>query len=185
MMPGSQGNLSVRDPVRGVIAITPHDQPYATMEVEDLVILDANGSSVAGGAHPSSDLPTHVTVYRERPDVHAVIHTEPPFVNALAAVGQEILPITTTGLKSAGGSVPVMAFAPIRDVEFAQEMLTLLHGRHAVVWKNHGLLTVGSSLHQALERAYGVEANAEVLFHALQLGHPDVLDSEDANTVIA
>ena len=78
--------------------------------------------------------------------------------------------MTTTGLKSCGGPVPVMPFAWTRDDAFAMRMLAVMGPRHAVIWQNHGLLVVGGSVGQALERAFGVEFNAKVAYLAASLG---------------
>lgn len=187
LMPGSQGNISVRDPATGLMAITPHDLPYDEMVIDDLVILRvATGEVVAGRRKPSFELDSHITVLRERADVHSVIHTEPTYVNALGIVGRDIVAVTTTGLKSAGGTVPVMPFSYRRDAEFARQMLELMGDRHAVVWANHGLLVIGSSLHEATERTYGVEENAHVLAAALLLGTPKTLEFvADVGMVVA
>ena len=147
LMPARQGNLSVRDPDTGYLAITPHAYAYAVMTVEDLVVLDPTGSKVAGQHQPSADSLVHATVYKERDDVNAVIHSEPPYVNAFGALGREIHIITTNGLKSSRGDVPIMPFwGGPRNEEFALEMLQVMGDRDAVIWRNHGLVVVGDSI---------------------------------------
>jgi ribulose-5-phosphate 4-epimerase/fuculose-1-phosphate aldolase len=185
LMAANQGNFSVRDPESGLIAVTPHDRPYEQMTAADLVIVDPEGRTVLGEHIPTYDLAVHRTVYRRRPDVHAVIHTEPPFVNAFGAVGIDIDAVTTTGLKSANGSVPIMPFSAVRDERFAEEMLTLMGARHAVVWGSHGLLVVGPTIQQALDRSLGIEFNAKVLVIARSLGTPLSLAYLDAAMVVA
>jgi L-ribulose-5-phosphate 4-epimerase len=187
LMPGSQGNISVRDPATQRMVITPHDLPYDDMAIDDLVVLDvASGDVVAGSRTPSFELDSHVTVFRQRGDVNAVVHTEPTFVNVLGALGREIPAVTATGLKSAGGTIPVMPFAYSRDVDFARDMLRIMADRHAVVWGNHGLVVVGSSLHEASERTFGVEENARVLVIASLMGEPHTLEFvTDVGMVVA
>jgi L-ribulose-5-phosphate 4-epimerase len=187
LMPGSQGNISVRDSGSGLVAITPHALAYDDMAVDDLVILElASGERVAGHREHSFEVPTHLTVYRERPDVNAVIHTEPSFVNVFGALGREIPAITATGLKSAGGTVPLTPFAYQRDEEFARRMLEVMNDRYAVVWNNHGLVVIGRHLDEAIERTCGVEENAKVLFFASLLGTPATLEFvENVGMVVA
>ncbi len=175
LMPGSQGNLSLRDHESGQVLITPHDAPYGTMVGDDLIVLSADGERVEGDGHPSYDAELHLTVYKHRPEVAAIIHTEPPYVTAFGAVGREIDPVTTTGLKSAGGVLPLAPFAYKRDAAFTENMLEIMGDRHAAIWASHGVLVVGGNLHQAMERTYGVEFNAKVLFLAMQLGKPTQL----------
>jgi L-fuculose-phosphate aldolase len=187
LMPGSQGNISIRNAESGLVAITPHALAYDLMSIDDLVVLGVwTGERVAGHRDVSFELPTHLTVYRERVDVHAVIHTEPSFVNVFGALGQEIPPVIATGLKSAGGSVPLTPFTYRRDEEFAREMLAVMGTRHAVIWSNHGLVVVGRDLDEALERTYGVEENAKVFFLASLLGKPATLQFiEDLGMIVA
>jgi ribulose-5-phosphate 4-epimerase/fuculose-1-phosphate aldolase len=184
-MPGNQGNLSVRDSATGNVAITPHDQAYDLMTTADLVVVDVDGRVLAGRHEPSYDVRVHCTVYRERPNVSAVIHTEPPYVNAFGAVGLDIEAVTTTGLKSANGAVPVMPFRFVRDQDFALQMLDLMGDRYAVIWGSHGLLLVGATIEQALDRTLGVEFNARVSAIARSLGSPNLLSYRDSSMVLA
>lgn len=171
----AQGNISARDPRTGYVAITPHEMPYQDMLPTDLVIVDVDGSKVAGDREPSFETPVHCAVYRARPEVLAVIHTEPPHVNALGAVQQEIPPITSTMLKMAGGTIPVMPFNRSGSEEFAQEMLKLMGNRNAIVWANHGMLVLGPSVEIAYSRSYAIEQGARTLLLALQIGKPKTL----------
>ena len=175
LAPATQGNFSARDPRSGLIVITPHDRWYDRMTTDELIILDPTGTVVAGRFDPSFDHRVHCTVYRERPDVMSIIHTEPPHVNAFGAVGREIPAMTTTGLKSCGGSVPVMPFEWVRDEQFALRMLEVMGSRWAVIWRNHGLLVIGNSVKQALDRSFGVEFNAKVAYLAANLGAAQLL----------
>lgn len=142
----AQGNISGRDPQTGYIAITPHDIPYDEMKISDLVILDKHGNKVAGDLPTSFETPVHCAVYRARPGVMAIVHTEPTYVNAFGAVHREIQPVTTTLFKAAGGTIPVMPYKRSGSDEFAQEMLKVMGKRNAIIWANHGLLVVGPRL---------------------------------------
>lgn len=186
LMPGAQGNLSVRDESSGYIAITPHDVPYRQMAPEDIVVVDISGTERLGKWEPSYELDTHLAIYQHRSDVQAVIHTEPPYATAFACLSREIPPVTTTGLKSAGGAVPLTEFSYRRDRSFAERMLETMGDRHAVLWANHGILVIGTSLHQAMERTYGVEFNAQVFHLGLQIGTPQTLSFvKDVGMVVA
>jgi ribulose-5-phosphate 4-epimerase/fuculose-1-phosphate aldolase len=186
LMTGNQGNFSARDPDSGLVVITPHDRPYDSMTGDDLVVVDVDGAVIAGHHEPSYELPVHCTVYRERPGVMAVAHTEPSYVNVFGALGRPIPPVTATGLKCAGGTVPVTEFARTRDVAFALAMLAAMGDAHAVVWGNHGLLVVAPTIAVAVERSAAIEQNAQILYLALQLGEPRTLAwVEDVGMVVA
>ena len=109
-MPNTQGNISVRNPETGHILITPHDLPYGTMTPDDLVVVDPVGRQIGGHREPSFEMPVHCAVYRARPDVHAILHTEPVYVNVLGVLGKAVEPVIANLLVYMGGAIPVMPF---------------------------------------------------------------------------
>lgn len=185
LMPASQGNLSARDRNTGNVVITPHAYPYEDMTPDDLVVLDPDGMQLDGRLDPSYDALLHVGVYAARPEVFSVLHTEPPFVNAFGALGRDILPVTTTGLKSANGTIPIMPFRHRRDEAFVEEMLEVMGDSHGVVWQNHGLLVVADTVENAAERTIGIEFNAQVMHLALRAGEPQTLERVGADMIVA
>ena len=185
LMPASQGNLSARDPNTGNVVITPHAYPYEDMTPDDLVVLGPDGTQLDGRLDPSYDALLHVGVYAARPEVFSVLHTEPPYVNAFGALGRDILPVTTTGLKSANGTIPIMPFRHRRDEAFTEEMLEVMGDSHGVVWQNHGLLVVADTVENAAERTIGIEFNAQVMHLALRAGEPQTLERVGADMIVA
>ena len=175
LVPNTQGNVSGRDPATGLIAITPHDAPYATMTPDDLVIVDEAGRKVAGHHDTSYETPVHCVVYRERPDVQGIVHTEPIYVNSFGVLGKPIEPIITSLLVNLGGAVPVMPFMPSGSAAFGHKMLSVMNPGHAVIWANHGLLTTGRSVEEAFRRTVLVENAAQIYHLALLHGQPHIL----------
>jgi ribulose-5-phosphate 4-epimerase/fuculose-1-phosphate aldolase len=179
LAPNTQGNLSARDPASGLVAITPHDYPYEEMTAEDVVILDVIGSVVAGWREPSHETPVHLTVYRERPDVHAVVHAEPIYVNVFGVLGRPIPPVVVSQLLAVGGEAPVMPFMPSGSEAFGLEMLRCMGERNAVVWAQHGCLTIGPDLEAAFRCTVALEGGAKIAYLASVLGAPNALSMED------
>jgi L-ribulose-5-phosphate 4-epimerase len=175
----TQGNISAKDSQTGYIAITPHNAPYQGMSTSDLVIVDSMGKKIAGHLNPSFETPVHCMVYRERSDVMAIVHTEPIYVNVFGALNREIPPLTNTMLKSSRGTIPIMPHKRSGSEEFAIEMLEIMGDRNAVVWANHGLLVVGSSVENAYGRSVVVEQGAQIYLHTLLLGQPQTLEHID------
>ncbi len=147
------------------------------MTPEDLVSVDLQGQVQAGRHQPSYETPVHCAVYRARPEVRAVIHTEPPYVNCFGVVREEIPPILMD-LSFVGGSVPVGPCMRSGSDEFGQAMLEAMGARQAVIWPNHGLLAVGASPEEALKRTWQIENGAEVYFLARQVGEPQLVPPE-------
>lgn len=170
------GNYSARDPASGRIAITPTAFPYDRMRPDHIVVVDPDGQVVDGDRPPSSETPVHCTIYRHRPDLHGIVHTEPAFTNAFGIVGRPIPAVLVNLLLAVGGEVPVVPFAPSGSTAFGDALLPPLAERYAVIWANHGLLTVGHSVDDAYRRTIVVEAGAHAYHLALQVGTPHVLD---------
>lgn len=175
LIPNTQGNLSARDADSGLIAITPTDYPYDIMTPNDIVIVDLEGQVVEGHRQPSVETSVHCAVYRERPQVNGVVHTEPIYTNCFGALGRPIEPIVISMAIAVGGEVPVMPFHPSGSADFGYRMLQVMGDRNAVIWANHGLLTVGKSLDAAFRCTVVVENAAQIYHLALQLGQPNLV----------
>jgi len=101
------GNASGIDRESGLVAIKPSGVPYETMQAEDMVITDLDGNIVEGSLRPSSDLATHLLLYREFPAIGGVVHTHSEYATAWAQAGREIPPFGTTHADYFYGPVPV------------------------------------------------------------------------------
>ncbi|MFH1184598.1 MAG: class II aldolase/adducin family protein [Chloroflexota bacterium] len=179
LITSNDGNLSARlDGSR--VLITPSGVSKGRMQAEDLLLIDMEGGVIGkeSGSHPSSETPMHVEVYRQRPDLRAVIHAHPVFATALTVAGMsfptDILPETLLLL----GEVPVAAYASPSTAEDA-EVIRPLIGRHrAILLRQHGTLTCGADLDEALLHLERVEHVAEVFWRARALGHVEHLTPE-------
>ena len=105
----NSGNVSVRASAEHV-AITPTGIPYDDMTAEDVVIIDLNGIVIEGIHKPSSEMPMHMTVYKNMPHVNSVIHSHSPYALAFAVVGRNIPVVSTEGL-AVRGPIPVAEYA--------------------------------------------------------------------------
>lgn len=101
------GNASGIDRERGIVAIKPSGVPYDRLKAEDLVITDLDGKVVEGKLKPSSDLETHVYLYREFPLIGGIVHTHSEFATSWAQAGKAIPCYGTTHADYFNGEVPV------------------------------------------------------------------------------
>jgi L-fuculose-phosphate aldolase len=162
----TQGNISVRLPEEDRFMITPTDMEYDRMSADDMVVVDANANVIEGRHEPSSEVTVHLAVYRRRPDVNAIVHTEPVFANVFGVIGEPIEGALVNMIIYTRGAVPIMPFAPSNNTAFGDAMCDVMGDRNAVVWANHGLLTVGPNLRDAFKASVAVESAAKVLLHA-------------------
>lgn len=101
------GNVSGIDRQTGLVAIKPSGVPYESMKAEHMVITDLDGKIVEGDLRPSSDLGTHLLLYREFPAIGAVVHTHSEYATAWAQAGRSIPAYGTTHADYFYGPVPV------------------------------------------------------------------------------
>jgi L-ribulose-5-phosphate 4-epimerase len=173
------GNVSARDPESGLVAIKPSGVMYEDLRPQDHVVLDLDGNTVEGILKPSSDTASHLYIYRQRPDVHGVVHTHSPYATAFAALGRPIPVYLTAIADEFGGPIPCAGFALIGGEEIGQQVVEHIGDSQAVLLKNHGVFTIGKSAMAAVKAAVMVEDVARTVWYALQLGTPDEIAPED------
>ncbi len=101
----TSGNVSIRDPETGYVAIKPSGVMYEDLIAEDMVVLDLDGKVIEGSKKPSSDTASHLYIYRRRPDVFGVVHTHSPYATAFAAIGKPIPVYLTAQADEFGGPI--------------------------------------------------------------------------------
>ncbi len=180
----NSGNVSIRVSDEHLV-ITPTGISYDGMSEEDLVVIDLKGSSIEGKHKPSSETPMHTTVYKNIPEVKAIIHTHSPFAMAFAAVGRSIPIISTEGL-TVRGPIPVADYACPGTEAQGWAAIKAMKGPPYVMGtllKNHGVLVTGTNLSHAYSMACRIEMAAKVYFLALQIGEPDVLTDDQIKEI--
>lgn len=118
------GNASGIDREAGLVAIKPSGVDYERMTADDIVLCDLDGKIVAGNLKPSSDLETHLELYRAFPAIGGVVHTHSEFATAWAQAGREIPPFGTTHADYFHGSVPVTDELTAEEIQGAYVLNT-------------------------------------------------------------
>lgn len=172
------GNVSVRDPQTGLVAIKPSGVRYGDLTAESMVVLDLDGAVVEGELKPSSDTASHLYIYRHRSDVHGVVHTHSRYATAFAAVGRPIPVYLTAQADEFGGEIPCAGFAVIGDEAIGALVVEGIGRSPAVLLKNHGVFAIGPTAAAAVKSAVMVEDIAATVWLALQIGTPDALPAD-------
>lgn len=184
LVQGTSGNLSVRDPAGGTIAVTPSSVEYRRIHPADVLLVDGDGNLEEGSHLVSSELSMHLALYRRRPDVGAVVHTHSPWATTWAVLGQEI-PAVHYVIASIGYAVRVAPYATFGTEALARNVVSTLAADNAVLLASHGVVAVGADLRAALENAVRVEFLAELYWKATQIGDPAVLPPDEIDRVRA
>jgi L-ribulose-5-phosphate 4-epimerase len=175
----TSGNVSGRDFESGLAVIKPSGVPYDQLTPQDLVIVDLDGQVMEGDLEPSVDTATHLYVYRHRPDVGGVVHTHSPYATSFAALGRPIPVYLTAIADEFGGEIPVGAYSQIGGEEIGREIVHSIGESPAILMKNHGVFTVGSTPQAAVKAAVMVEDAAKTVHLALLLGKPDLIPDQE------
>ena len=163
------GNVTVRLGGGRYLA-TPTATSKAAVGAEDVLIVDEAGAKISGRGKPFSEIGLHLTVYRNRPEVNAVVHAHPPTATGFAAAGVELAqPIIAEAVVSLGVGVPTVPFgAPGASACNALQPFVAAHDAALLV--GNGALTWGVDLEQAYLRMELVEHLAKIALVAQQLG---------------
>jgi len=172
LMTANDGNISVRVDGERVL-ITASGVSKGRMEAQDLILLDMEGNvlQAAAGRKPSSETPMHLEAYRQRPDIRAVIHAHPIFATTLTVAGHDLPLNVLPEVMLTLGEVPTTAYATPASHEDAEVIRDLIRTHNALLLRQHGSLTVGIHLEEALIHLERVEHVAQVYYQALLLGH--------------
>lgn len=118
---GNASGISRHD---GLVAIKPSGVPYEGLRPEHMVITRLNGEIVEGDLRPSSDLPTHLEIYRQFSNVGGVAHTHSEFATAWAQACRPIPCLGTTHADYFHGEVPVTPALTAEEIAGDYEMNT-------------------------------------------------------------
>jgi L-ribulose-5-phosphate 4-epimerase len=168
---GSGGNISVKLNRQNMMAITPSRRPYHAMSLKDICVVDTQKRSIEGHLTPSVEATMHQSIYDNRPEVNAVIHTHPVFASILSVIDRPIPALFDEITFEIGAEVDVIPYAVSGSAELAQNVISKLGNNcYCYILQNHGALSLGKSLDQAWKNAEFLEKVAQIYYYALVTG---------------
>ena len=181
LMISNDGNISARMS-NGHILVTPSGVCKGRINAEDLLIVDIDGNLLKPAADPAlkptSEQPMHLEVYRQRPDVRAVIHTHLVYANALVIAKGKVRMDVMPEAAIAFDSIPITDYAMPSSTQNAQAIRDLIPNHNVILIRNHGSLTVGKDLDEALIHLERLEHISKTLTFAELLGDVTPLPPE-------
>ena len=174
------GNVSGIDRQTGLVVIKPSGLPYERMQPQDMVVVDLQGNRVEGKWNPSSDLPTHLVLYREYPQIGGVVHTHSRWATIFAQAGRDVPALGTTHADTFYGDVPCTRKLTPQEISGAYEEETGnvivetfadrdIMAVPAVLVQSHGPFTWGKDAKKAVENAVVLEETAMMAWHSLSI----------------
>lgn len=179
LLAGTQGNISVRlDSER--IVVTPGGVSKGRLSPRDMITVNlTTGAKLQGPGRASSELPMHLFVYRNRPDILACVHAHPPYATAFAVAGVQLAEDFLPEVVLSVGRVPLTDYAPPGTQAVPQALAPFIADCNAFLLRNHGLLTIGRTLEEAYNRHETVEHCARIAHLSSQIGDPHGIPADD------
>ncbi len=174
------GNVSAIDRDSGLVVIKPSGLPYDRMKPEDMVVVDLEGNRVEGQWNPSSDLPTHLVLYKADERIGGVVHTHSRWATIFAQLGWDVPALGTTHADTFYGDVPCSRKLTAEEIagDYEKEtgnviMETFAYrdmmAAPAVLVHSHGPFTWGATPEKAVENAVVLEEVSMMAWHCLSM----------------
>ena len=186
------GNVSQIDRESGLVVIKPSGISYDVMKPDDMVVVDMDGNKVEGQWNPSSDLPTHLEIYRAFSEVGGVTHTHSRWATIFSQAGVKIPMLGTTHADAFYGDVPCTRKLTRDEIEgdYEKETGKLICETFkniepmsipGVLVNSHGPFTWGKDAAKSVENAIILEEVAMMAWHTMKLNEEAVFQQELAD----
>jgi L-fuculose-phosphate aldolase len=176
----NDGNISVRLDDRRLL-MTPKSVCKGFMTPEMMCITDLDGHKLAGDRDPSSEMQMHLEVYRQRPEVRAVVHAHPPIATGFAVAGIPLDRAVLAEVVTTLGSVPIAEYATPSTKELPDAVRKYVKAHDGMLLANHGALTLGTDVFAAYYKMETIEHFAKISLVARLLGGERLLSREEVS----
>ena len=165
----NDGNISCRISENEIL-VTPTGVSKGYMTPESMVRMNLDGEVLSEGK-PSSEVKMHIRAYRENPEINAVVHAHPIVSTSFSIVGLEMAQPVVSEAVLVTGNILFAPYAEPGSYEVPEAIAPYVKDYNAVLLANHGALSWGRDLYQALYRMEALEHQAQIYFHSLLLAH--------------
>ena len=174
----NDGNISVRLGSDRLL-MTPKSVCKGFMTPDMMCITDLTGRKLEGDRDPSSEMQMHLEVYRQRPDVQAVVHAHPPTATGFAVAGIPLDRAVLAEVLTTLGSIPIAEYATPSTKALPEAVRKYIKAHDGMLLANHGALTVGADVYGAYYKMETIEHFAKISLVARMLGGENLLSREE------
>jgi ribulose-5-phosphate 4-epimerase/fuculose-1-phosphate aldolase len=180
---GVAGHITARDPEwTDCFWVNPFAMSFSQISASDLILVDHQGE-VLQGRHPvnRAAFAIHSQVHQARPDAVAAAHSHSVYGKSFSTLGRTLDPITQDVCAFYGDHALFDDYTGVvLDVEEGKRIAHALGGHKAVILRNHGLLTVGTSVDSAVWWFVTMERSCQAQLLAMAAGDPVLIGPEQA-----
>lgn len=168
-------NVSVQyDPE--TILVTPRLKFKGSIESGDIVKVKLNDGSVIGAGTPAAETPTHIAIYKKRPDVNAVVHAHLPLATGIHSTGYEMKNVNQEFVVFDKEPIAIDFVHPSKLAEAVSEIMLKTN---LVIVKHHGVFAVGRDLDKAFLGVEVLEVSSKYILAQKIIGQINLLNSEN------
>jgi L-fuculose-phosphate aldolase len=180
---GNEGNHSYRIAENRVIC-TPTGISKGNLKPDDLCVVDMEGNQVSGRRKRTSEILLHLSIYKARPDVKAVIHSHPPHATAFAVAGVDLPTCIHPEAEVFLGAVKTAKYVTPGDTRLGESILPFVKDSNTILLQSHGVVCFSPDLEQAYYQLEIVDAYARILILAKQVGSIRPLAGEEMKELL-
>jgi L-fuculose-phosphate aldolase len=170
----NDGNITARLDERRLLT-TPKSVSKGFMTPDMMVVVDFEGKKLTGDRDSSSELPMHLEVYRNRPDVNAVVHAHPPLATGFAVAGIPLTKAVLAEVITTLGSIPIAEYGTPSTPELPEAVRKYIKAHDGMLLANHGAVTCGPSVMAAYYKMETIEHFARISLVARLLGREHLI----------
>ena len=174
----NDGNISARLDEKRLMT-TPKSVSKGFMTPDMMVIVDYDGNKVSGERDASSELPMHLEIYRNRPDVNGVVHAHPPIATGFAVAGIPLTRAVLAEVITTLGSIPIAEYGTPSTAELPEAVRKYIKAHDGMLLANHGAVTCGPSVLAAYYKMETIEHFAKISLVARLLGREHLISREE------
>jgi L-ribulose-5-phosphate 4-epimerase len=169
---GLGGNVSMRVDGEDVLVVTPSQREYSDMTVGEICVVDFDLKPLDDTRlKPSVETGMHISVYRNRKDVGALVHTHQIYASIFSLINQPIPALFDEVASTIGPVVEVVPYGLSGSPQLLENVTAKLGNRaNCYIIQNHGILALGADLPKAKRCAELLEKCARVYYYALSTG---------------
>jgi L-fuculose-phosphate aldolase len=174
----NDGNISARLDDKRLLT-TPKSVSKGFMTPDMMVVVDYDGKKVAGDRDPSSELPMHLEIYRNRADVNAVVHAHPPIATGFAVAGIPLTRAVLAEVVTTLGSIPIAEYGTPSTAELPEAVRKYIKAHDGLLLANHGAVTCCRTVMTAYYKMETIEHFAKISLVARLLGREHLFSRDE------
>src|SRR5437899_2858342 len=179
----NDGNITYRLNDKEILC-TPTMVSKGFLKPEDICKVDYDGKQLAGSRKRTSEVLLHLAVYKNRPDIKAVVHCHPPYATAFAVAHEPIPKCVLPEVEVFLGEVPIAEYETPGTTKFAETIVPYVKDCNTIILANHGTVTFGPDLEKAYWNSEIIDAYCKILLLARQLGRVNYFSEQQTKELL-